>query len=61
LKDRSSWALEAVKTWYWTGNTTINSIFVGDVVGDSLKEIIAGGSFFDGTRLNSKLTVWGMT
>ena len=57
----SSLAAENIKTWYWTNNTTINSIAVGDVVGDSLKEIIAGGAFHDGTRLNSQLTVWGMT
>ena len=57
----SSLAAENIKTWYWTGNTTINSVAIGDVFGDSLKEIIAGGAFFDGTRLNSQLTVWGMT
>ena len=56
----SSLAVENIKTWYWTGNTTINSVTVGDVIGDSLKEIVAGGAFFDGTRLNSQLTVWGM-
>ncbi len=56
----SSIAFENVKTWYWTGNTTINSLSVVDVNGDSSTEIVAGGTFYDGTRLNSQLTVWGM-
>jgi hypothetical protein len=57
----SSLAGEEIKTWNWTGNTAINSVAVGDVVGDSLAEVVAGGAFYDGTRLNSQLTVWGMT
>ena len=57
----SSLAAENTKTWYWTNNTTINSVAVGDVVGGSLKEIVVGGAFNDGTRLNSQLTVCGMT
>ena len=57
----SGLAAENIKTWYWTGNTAINSVAVGDVVGDSLAEVVAGGAFYDGTRLNSQLTVWGMT
>ena len=57
----SSLAAENIKTWYWTGNTTINSVALGDVIGDLLKEIITGGAFYDGTRSNSQLTVWGMT
>jgi hypothetical protein len=57
----SSLAAENIKTWHWTGNTIINSVTLGDVIGDSLKKIVTGGAFYDGTRLNSQLTVWGMT
>jgi hypothetical protein len=57
----SSLAAENIKTWYWTSNTTINSITVGDDNGDFLNEIVAGGAFYDGTRLNSQLTTWGIT
>ena len=56
----SSLAAENIKTWYWTGNTTINSIDIGDVNKDFSSEIVTGGAFYDGTRLNSQLTVWGM-
>jgi hypothetical protein len=49
-----------IQSWYWTGNTAIASIAVGDVNGDFSSEIVAGGAFHDGTRLNSQLTVWGM-
>jgi hypothetical protein len=50
---------EQIKGWYWTGNTTINSVVVGDVNGGSSSEILTGGTFHDGTRQNSQLTVWG--
>jgi len=53
-------AVDYLTTWYWTGNTTINSIAVGNVDSDSQPEVITGGAFFDGTRYNSQLTVWGM-
>ena len=52
---------ENMKSWYWTDNTVINSLAVGDVNSDFSNEIITGGVFYDGTRLNSQLTVWGMT
>ena len=52
---------ENIQSWYWTGNTIINSVAIGDVNGDALKETVTGGSFQDGTRLNSQLTVWGMS
>jgi outer membrane protein assembly factor BamB len=49
-----------IQSWFWTSNTAINSVAVGDVNGDSLSEIVAGGAFYDGARGNSQLTIWGM-
>ena len=51
---------ENIKSWQWTGDTAINSVAVGDVNNDFLNEIVAGGAFYDGTRLNSQLTTWGI-
>ena len=31
----SSLAAENIKNWYWTGNTTINSVAMADVFGDT--------------------------
>ena len=56
--DGATLALENVKTWYWTGDTGINSVAVGDVEGDSNNEIITGGSYWDGSRYNAQLCVW---
>ena len=57
----SNFAVENVRTWYWTGDTVINSVAAGDVNGNYLAEIVTGGAYFDGTRLNAQLTVWGMS
>lgn len=52
-------ALENVRTWYWTGNTEIRSIAVGNVELFSLdKEIVTGGSYSDGTHNSAQLCVW---
>jgi hypothetical protein len=51
-------ALENVKAWYWTGNTVINSVAIGDVNGDTTLEIITGGTYNDGTRNVAQLAVW---
>jgi hypothetical protein len=53
----STMALENVKTWYWTSNTYINSVAIGNVEGDGAVEIVTGGKFLDGTRYNAQLTV----
>ena len=57
----STLAAENIKSWYWTSNTTINSVAIGELNNDFSSEIVTGGAFYDGTRLNSQLTVWGMT
>ena len=57
----SSLAFENIKSWYWIGNTTINGLVTGDVNGDSLREIVTGGAYFDGTRWIAQLTAWGIT
>ena len=51
-------ALQNVVTWFWTSNTYINSVAVASITGTSSLSIVTGGSFNDGTRLNSQLVVW---
>jgi hypothetical protein len=52
--------LEDVKTWYWTGETSISSIAADDVDGDGKTEIVTGGAHDDGTRFRAQLCVWGI-
>jgi exo-beta-1,3-glucanase (GH17 family) len=54
----SSLEAENIKTWYWTGDTTINSVAIGDVDGDGQTEIVTAGNYFDGTRNNAQLVEW---
>ena len=51
-------AFERVTAWFWTGNTTINSVAVGDVDDDGKMEIVTGGYYFDGARKVAQLLVW---
>jgi hypothetical protein len=57
----SSMAVENVASWFWTSDTQISSVAIGDVNGDGQTEIITGGSYFDGTRWNAQLCVWNGT
>lgn len=50
--------LEDVNAWYWTAETRIESVAVGDVDGDSVFEIVTGGWYDDTTVWNTQLTVW---
>jgi hypothetical protein len=50
--------LDKVQTWFWTGNTAINSIAIGDVDGDGNLEIVTGGYYDDGSRNVAQLCVW---
>jgi hypothetical protein len=54
-------AAEKVTAWYWTSNTYINSIAVGNVTGGTAPDIVTGGAFFDGTRSVAQLIVWNST
>ena len=56
--DGVSLTLENVKTWYWIGDTSINSAATGDVDGDGKAEIVTGGAYNDGTCANAQLCVW---
>ncbi len=51
-------AVDRLTSWYWTGNTTINSVALRDVDGDGQVEIVTGGTFYDGARNVAQLVVW---
>ena len=53
-------ALEDVIAWYWTDDTDIRSIAVGnvDIMGVLDKEIVTVGSYSDGTHDSAQLYVW---
>ena len=57
--DSATLALENVKTWSWTGDTSINSLAASDVNGDAKTEIVTGGTYNDGSRQVAQLCVWG--
>ena len=59
--DPSTLTVEKVTSWYWTSDTQISSVAIGDVNGDGQNEIVTGGSYFDGTRWNAQLCVWNGT
>jgi hypothetical protein len=47
-----------IATWFTTSGTTANSITVTNF-GLQGNRIIIAGAFFDGTRENAQITVWG--
>jgi hypothetical protein len=57
----SNMVVENVASWFWTGDTQISSVAIGDVNGDGKNEIVTGGAYFDGTRWNAQLCVWNGT
>ncbi len=54
----SDLAFNNVATWYWTGDTEINSVAVANVTGGTVLSIVSGGDFNDSTRYNGQLATW---
>jgi hypothetical protein len=54
----ASLAVDGMRCWCWNGNTTINSISLGDIDGDGQAEVMTGGSYFDSGRNNAQVVVW---
>jgi len=56
--DGQTLAVEYLSGWYWTNNTSICSIAVGNIDEDLETEIMTGGYFNDNTRNNVQTTIW---
>ena len=50
-------AVENIQTWYWTGDTQISSVAVGNVDADVYKEIVTGGYYNNGVNAGHCLVV----
>jgi len=59
--DGKTLEVEPLTVWYWTGDTRINSVAIGNVDADVSEEIVTGGYFDDGVILNAQLVVWIIT
>jgi hypothetical protein len=53
----ASLANENVLAWKWGTETYLTSVATGNVDADGLKEIVTGGSYFDGTRDIAQLCI----
>jgi FG-GAP-like repeat len=51
-------APERATGWFWTNNTQVSSVAVGNITGGNSLDIVTGGSFLDNTRYNAQLIVW---
>jgi parallel beta-helix repeat protein len=58
--DNASFDVKDVKTWYWAGNTVVNSVAIGDVDNDLLSEIVTSGTFYSGSYDNAQLMEWSV-
>ena len=56
--ERSQPAVDRLTGWYWTSNTVINSVAIGDVDGDGQTEVVTGGYFNDDARNIAQLIEW---
>jgi hypothetical protein len=54
----STLVAEKVTSWFWTSNTYINSVAIGNITGGTSLSIVTGGTFNDNTRNNAQLIVW---
>ena len=53
-----SLSLQNVVTWYWTSNTKVSSIAVGNLTGGTSLDVITAGTFNDGLKNNAQLIDW---
>jgi hypothetical protein len=51
-------ALQSVSSWFWTSNTIINSVAVGNLTGGAALSVVTAGTYSDGTRNIAQLIVW---
>jgi hypothetical protein len=58
VKPASALVAQNVTSWYWTSDTNVSSVAVGDVNGDGKNEIVTGGWYNDGYRWVAQLVVW---
>ena len=56
--DASSLTLLKTVHWYWTSDTEIHSVAVGNITGNVGLDIVTGGAYYDGTRWVAQLTTW---
>jgi hypothetical protein len=56
--DAETLTVEDVAAWYWTGDTRINAVAIGNVDSDGAIEVVTGGSYHDGVREVAQLVTW---
>jgi hypothetical protein len=54
----STMAPQKLTSWYWTSNTQVNSVAVGNFSGGSSLDIVTAGSYNDGNRDNAQIIDW---
>jgi len=59
--DGETLEVEPLTAWYWTGDTRINSVAIGNVDADVSEEIVTAGYYDDGANVNAQLVVWIIT
>jgi hypothetical protein len=54
----STMAAVRLTSWYWTSDTTVNSIAIANFTGGSALDIVTAGSYNDGLRNNAQVIDW---